>query len=309
VATPASTTRIDLRWADNSANETGFVVERAATSAFASPVVLNAAADATTLADTGLSPGTTYWYRVRAVNATDVSANTPATSAATPAPPPPPPGPYADAVKADAPVSHWRLGETTGTVANDAIATNRGTYVNGAVLGAPGLLGADPANKAVTFDGVNDHVRIADAAALKFAAAFSLEAWIKPGAVPAAGSFASVLTKEGSYAIQFNGPKLELTVMQAGVRKRFQAAAGAVVAGQAYHVVGTYDGANARLYLNGAQVATGPLTGAATSTANALFVASWDGTTEFFKGTVDEVAVYKTALAPARVAAHYNAGK
>ncbi|MDX6698114.1 MAG: hypothetical protein QOE65_1511, partial [Solirubrobacteraceae bacterium] len=215
-ATPASPTRVDLAWADNSTNETSFVIERSATSTFTAPTTFTVAANVTTYADSSVAGATTYYYRVKARNATDTSPPSNTAPAATPAPPPPPPSAYADAVKADAPVSYWRLSEASGTAAADLAGASPGTYVNGAVLGAPGLLGADPANKAVTFDGVNDHVRIADAAALKFATVFSLEAWIKPGAVPAAGSFASVLTKEGSYAIQFNGPKLELTVMQAG---------------------------------------------------------------------------------------------
>jgi hypothetical protein len=212
-------------------------------------------------------------------------------------------------VKADAPVGHWRLGEPSGTVAADSAGTNRGTYVNVPLLGLPSLLGADPGNLATGFDGALDHVRIADSASLRLAPPFSLEAWIRPGALPAQSAFASILTKEGSYSLQLNGPRLEFTIMQSNVRKRLQAPVGAVVAGQAYHVVATYDGANRRLYLNGVQVATGALTGAATATANPLVVASWDGREEFFKGTVDEAAVYRVALSAARVAAHFNAGK
>src|SRR4029450_9162361 len=96
----------------------------------------------------------------------------------------------------------------------------------------------------------------------------TLETWIKPTSLPASGSFASVLTKAESYSIQFNGPKLEFTIMQNGTRKRLQAASGAIVAGQTYHVVGTYDGSTQRLYVNGAQVASTALTGAITTNSN-----------------------------------------
>jgi hypothetical protein len=187
--------------------------------------------------------------------------------------------------------------------------TNPGVYVNAPMLGQASLLGSDKANAAAGFDGSVDQVRVTDSASLKLTSPFSLEAWIKPAALPAAGSFASVVTKENTYSIQFNGPRLEFTVIQSGSRKRLQAPAGAVVAGQTYHVVATYDGATRRLYLNGAEVINGPLTGAATTTTNPVMIATWDGRSEFLRGTVDEVAVYRTALAPARVAAHYNAGK
>jgi hypothetical protein len=136
----------------------------------------------------------------------------------------------------------------------------------------------------------------------------TLEAWIKPASLPAAGSFASVLTKAESYSLQFNGPLLEFTIMQNGTRRRLQAPSGTIVAGQTYHVVATYDGTTRRLYLNGNQVATDTLTGGATATTNPLYVGSWNGTSEFMKGTIDEVAVYKAALSAARVSAHYTAG-
>jgi hypothetical protein len=35
---------------------------------------------------------------------------------------------------------------------------------------------------------------------------------------------------------------------------------------------------------------------------------SWDGQGEFLRGTIDEVAVYGSALSSSRVLAHYNAG-
>jgi hypothetical protein len=75
------------------------------------------------------------------------------------------------------------------------------------------------------------------------------------------------------------------------------------------HVVGTYDGTTARLYVNGALVAsTGA--GLTQNTQRPLRIAS--GTTEttpqfFLPGRVDEVAVYASALAAARVQAHYDA--
>ena len=73
-------------------------------------------------------------------------------------------------------------------------------------------------------------------------------------------------------------------------------------------MVGTYDGTTQRLYVNGTQVASVALTGAINANTTALYIGSWNGTTEFFKGTIDEVAVYTTALTAAQVAAHRTAG-
>lgn len=82
-ASTVSGTQIDLSWTDNSANETGFRVERSpdgSTWAEIGP----AAADATSYSDTGLTPGTTYYYRVRAYNASGNSAYAGPVSATTP---------------------------------------------------------------------------------------------------------------------------------------------------------------------------------------------------------------------------------
>ena len=66
--TVASTTQINLSWTDNSTNETGFKIERrTGTSIYA--VVGTVNSDVLTFSDTGLTPSTTYTYRVYAYNA------------------------------------------------------------------------------------------------------------------------------------------------------------------------------------------------------------------------------------------------
>jgi len=151
-------------------------------------------------------------------------------------------------------------------------------------------------------------VTVASTAALQLTNRVSLEAWIKPTSLPSSGVFRSVLTKAESYALQFNGPRLEFTIIQNGTRRRLQTPSGVIVAGGTYHVVGTFDGTTQRLYVNGAQVASAALSGSATTNTRALVIGSWDGASEFFAGTIDEPAVYGTVLSAAQVAAHYRAG-
>ena len=160
----------------------------------------------------------------------------------------------------------------------------------------------------MSFDGVNDSVGVNNSASINISTPITLEAWVRPTVLPPAGSFASIVAKPEQYALQFNGPLLEFTIMQMGSRRRLQAPAGTVVAGQAYHVVGTFDGTTRRLYVNGTQVASATLAGGATKTINMLIMGSWSGFNEYLRGTLDEVAVYGTALSAARVLAHRNAG-
>ncbi|HSC21940.1 MAG TPA: lysyl oxidase family protein, partial [Solirubrobacterales bacterium] len=139
--------------------------------------------------------------------------------------------PYSNAVLADAPAGYWRLGDTGTTTAVDSASGDNGTYTNGPAQGQPSLLAGDAADAATSFDGSNDYVKVPTTSALSPTGRLTLEAWIKPASIPTTGQFASILTKAESYTLQFNGPRLEFTIIQNGTRKRLQAPSGAVVAG------------------------------------------------------------------------------
>jgi len=84
-ATAASSSQINLAWADRSSNETGFGIDRATNAAFTNGLAsFNVNANVTTYADTGLAPATTYYYRVRAFNASGASGYSNTASATTP---------------------------------------------------------------------------------------------------------------------------------------------------------------------------------------------------------------------------------
>ena len=67
-ATAVSSSEIDLTWQDNSSNESGFVVQRAATSAGPWSQIAKVGAGVTAYSNTGLSAATIYYYRVSAYN-------------------------------------------------------------------------------------------------------------------------------------------------------------------------------------------------------------------------------------------------
>lgn len=85
-ATAASSTQINLAWSDSS-NETSYTLERSTDGTnFSVRATLNGGV--TSFADTGLSPATQYWYRVRAVNGAGTSSYSNTATATTLAPPP-----------------------------------------------------------------------------------------------------------------------------------------------------------------------------------------------------------------------------
>jgi hypothetical protein len=65
-ATAVSASQINLSWTDNSSNETGFRIERKTGSGGSWSQIATVGANVTAYADTGLSAGTQYTYRVRA---------------------------------------------------------------------------------------------------------------------------------------------------------------------------------------------------------------------------------------------------
>ncbi|MGB7157341.1 MAG: fibronectin type III domain-containing protein [Tepidisphaeraceae bacterium] len=75
-ATGASPSQVNLTWTDNSANETGFQIQRKTGTGGNYATIFTAGANATSYvdADASLLPGTQYIYRVRAVNGAGTSA-------------------------------------------------------------------------------------------------------------------------------------------------------------------------------------------------------------------------------------------
>jgi hypothetical protein len=92
-ASAVSSSQVNLSWADNASNETGFKIERKTGSGGAWGQVATVGANVTAWSDSGLSASTTYFYRVRANNSAGDSAYSNEASATTPAGPPPPPPP------------------------------------------------------------------------------------------------------------------------------------------------------------------------------------------------------------------------
>jgi len=81
-ATASSTAQINLSWSDNSSNETGFYIERkTGTGTYAQ--IGSVSAGVTSYSSSGLSPGTTYTFRVRAYNSSGNSAYSNEASATT----------------------------------------------------------------------------------------------------------------------------------------------------------------------------------------------------------------------------------
>lgn len=223
---------------------------------------------------------------------------------------PKPSDPYGAQVSDDQPWAYWRLSETGGpTAADSATGQHRATYQEGVTLGVSGIVDE---NSAARFDGVDDAVVSSDA--ISGPNVYSAEAWFK------------TTTTQGGKIIGFGGSPSGLSnsydrhvYMQDDGKLVFGIYSGAEyrVATDAnyndgvwHHVVATQSSAGMALYVDGEQIGTNPQSVAENSTGYWRVGGdrTWGSSSPYFKGDIDEAAVYSVALSPAQVLSHYQKG-
>ncbi|MCL4789693.1 MAG: immunoglobulin domain-containing protein [Verrucomicrobia bacterium] len=228
---------------------------------------------------------------------------------------------YESTLVSQAPVGYWRLNETLqpqnipgAANAGSLGASGLGNYVNFPVRGLPGPFAG---STAVGLDGGSQSVTTPWVAGLN-GNSFSVELWVNPAIVPAfryvASSVVMASPRSGWYLAQDDGGVfgagnafvVRMFNQNATVQTVQLAAPLTGPAGTWYHLVLTYDGTTAALYMNGVQVTNAPAAYVPNVSA-AFTVGCRSDNTFHFPGEAAEAAMYTTALSPAQVAAHYNA--
>jgi PKD repeat protein len=219
---------------------------------------------------------------------------------------------YGAAVFGSNPTLYYRLGDTTGTTAADSSPVGvPGTYVGGVSLGAPGAIAATTDGAAV-FNGSNGFV--ASQNTFTNPSVYSLEVWFK------------TTTTRGGKLIGF-GDKATGTssnydrhiYMQDNGQLVFGTYTGTTNVitsstsyndGAWHHVVATQSSAGMVMYVDGASVGTNPQTAAQSYTGYWRIGGdtTWGSSSPYFAGTIDEAAVYPTALTAAEAASHFQLG-
>ncbi len=225
---------------------------------------------------------------------------------------------YSQAVLADAPLGYWRFGEGSGATARDASGNGiDGTWFGGAALGVAGAL--PEGDRAAAFDGVNDRADFGDQFDLPGTSPFTFEAWIRP-TVSDAWHRRIVEKEEKSAAGFWEGYRLAINSSLGVYCQRWEAGNNGgstsvpmsrFVLGNWYHVACTYDGTSIRMYVDGVLAATraSAMQVAVTSAPFTVGSFSGGGSSSWFAGDLDEVAVYGTALSEQRLREHVEAGR
>ena len=189
----------------------------------------------------------------------------------------------------------YSFDEGSGATATDLAGKgNNGTLTNGATWAAAGKYGG-----AISFDGVNDLVTIADSASLDLTTGMTLAAWVRPSVT--GWPYRTVVMKEQpgglAYAMYLTDQTRPLSTVFSGGAERVASGTAALAANTWTHLAATYDGTNLRLYVNGTLVTTTPWSGTITASTGALRIGAntiWPE--EAFQGLIDEVRVYNRAL-------------
>jgi hypothetical protein len=227
------------------------------------------------------------------------------------------PATYAETVAATVGLKDWwRLGET-GTSAADSKGTNAGTYVGG-VARVAGLISADT-DAAHDFDGANDLVDLAPAP-FGTPAQFSIEAWVRIDTQKTGAGQHFLVTdafddlNDGFSLAVDAANKPTLAVARTASNRVTAVSSVALSLATTQHLVATYDGTTARIYVNGVERAAAPYTGGVTySASRELYLGSqnkaFNRGVRWLDGKLDEVALYDRALPAATIQGHYDRGK
>jgi hypothetical protein len=196
-------------------------------------------------------------------------------------------------------VAAYNFNEGSGTALTD-----RTTHGHNGTLSGPTWTAAGRNGGALSFDGVNDSVRVSDHNDLDLTTGMTVEAWVRPTAL--GNGWRTVVFKEQpghmTYAL-YAGTDSGRPTGQAYVGGERDARGPSGIALNTWtHLATSYDGTTVRLYVNGSEVralaapgsmavSTGPLK----LGGNAIFGSEW------FAGALDDVRIYNRALTPAQI--------
>jgi hypothetical protein len=253
----------------------------------------------------GLTPGTTYYFRVTSVDA----AWNPSTSPA----PPAVPATFIAANPAGL-VAAYGFSEGAGATVADLTGNGNDGVVSGATWTSAGRYG-----QALSFDGVSNWITVPESPTLDLTTGMTLEAWVNPASLT---GWQTILYKErpdptdgggmtwSLYSSDRNAPPAVYGVLAGATGNALwtHATGTSMLPLNAWsHVAATFDGSALRLYVNGTLVNTLSLPGSLMTTAGPLRIGGnapsipFGG--QFFNGAIDEIRVYNRALSQADIQA------
>lgn len=219
----------------------------------------------------------------------------------------------AQAILAAGPLAYWPFNETAGTSATNLANPNLpAVYTNGVILAQPGLrppdfTGFETTNNSPKLDGLNDYITVGTGI-MNNLSAFTMAGWIKPGALN--------LTRSGLWG---QHDVVEFGFLEPGNLLLSTGNGGSAAAtypfpiNEWHFLAAVGDGQELRIYIDGALAATGGEAaidyGSSAYPFNIGGGGILDTSGDWFKGQVEEVAVYGKALDDDEILNLYLSGK
>jgi PKD repeat protein len=220
---------------------------------------------------------------------------------------------YGATVWNDAPSVYYRVDETTGSVATDQSGNvNSGNYAGGFTLGVSSPVTAT--GSAVTFNGTTG--TLASSVLGAAPAVYSEEVWFKTtsttgGKLIGFGSSRSGSSSTHDRNLYMLGNGKLVFGTKTGTTINAATSSSSYNDGKWHYAAATQGPSGMALYVDGVSVATNSATTA--TSFNGYWrlggdsLSGWGADNSFFKGTLDEGAVYPTVLTATQVATHYHA--
>lgn len=267
-----------------------------------------------TVRDTGLVAGSSHRYRL---TVTDPWGNVKRSEWIDVTVSDAPRSDYADTVVEDGATHLWRLGEPAGSATTyDWAGAGDMTVPTSVQLGTTGAIADDP-NTAATFQNTSSS-RLVSPARVPGPDTFSIETWVRgtgTGRIVGFANSNSATGTSGSYDRMLyvdSGGRVTFGVYPGQVRTLRSPAP--VNDGAWHHVVGTLGAGGMQLFVDGALVGTRTDTTSGQSYSGywrigADTLNAWPNRpllTDRFSGSIDDVAIYPTALSTATVLDHFT---
>jgi hypothetical protein len=217
---------------------------------------------------------------------------------------------YTSEILADLPSLYLRLNESSGTSAADSSGNGlTGTLFNTPTLGvAGGLTGCS--STAMTLAAASfEYITVADNALLDPGDTFTIKIRVKFTTLPGGGAFYDLVDKgTNGYRVTVNGSGTVFLVKGGGSTICSNASPQNMTTGVWYEIAITKAGSVFHVYINGVESTTSFGNQTIAGTATNLNIGRNSGATSYLNGTIQELALYPTALSPSRILAHYQAG-
>src|SRR5262245_49840626 len=206
---------------------------------------------------------------------------------------------YSDKGIADGAVAFWRLNETSGTTAVDIKGGNNGTISGGVTLNQPG--GTSDGDKAMAFNGSTGTIV---SSAMTIPAACTIEVWANTTASTPSVFLPFISTRVAGAGVLLSNLNNKFTVYVNEAGGQILASSPLINDGAWHHLVYVTDGAQTWLYIDGLQRVQQSLIHNAQTDVVRF---ARDTSTGYQAATIDDVAIYPTALTAAQIKAHYDA--